>query len=219
MPYGMEIINDYGTILLDHSYNNLAMVSKGSVTTARDSPASEDVAIYSAYIGTALLSGERLAIACSTAFATFFCETDAVYVCTGGATAVVEWYRFGTPAPSTTNNAGLRVYNASGQLTFDSNHNQARVHSSVTSEAATPVGTTGRKYAVILARRGHGHSTVRLPDPIVGGFYNTPILKATGVKIDGVNVSFGRVTWSSTGGGTDFESPAFRAHIIDVTGY
>lgn len=67
-----------------------------------------------------------------------------------------SWWKFGNPV-APTGNAGLQVFDAAGNLTFDSRLKYARVidvFTGPTTGTATHTYDAGRSYAVITAKRG-----------------------------------------------------------------
>lgn len=159
MPAGAKFINDWGTIQIDDTHPNYAMKSKGSANSVWY-PAPQDVnlATWTVPDGDALIC----AIASTTRSIFEYAGHDVgnqrffyTMVDGGSSSHLVEWWAFDLPT-DTGLPYGMRVWNASGQIMFDSNRPHARVIDGVALNAGNSFSATrtydaGRKYAVVPA--------------------------------------------------------------------
>lgn len=154
MPAGLQIFNSAGTILIDENYANLALRSKVSTSTTQPSdrvtvPMS---GMQSPMIALASQSYTGVKSMLSS-LASFTVQGPLV------GSAPVDCYIFDVPTPSGLTQ-GLMVYNAAGQLVFDSGNKYARVVDVYGGSALadwTPSRTyaAGRTYAVVQLKRAY----------------------------------------------------------------
>lgn len=151
MPAGLQVLNNFGTLLIDDTSANMTFASRGAATTIDPGPdfAQKLVAVPSP--------------AATPAYAIRHASVPVMLVGASPAgfivashlqTASVEWYKFDGPPPPVSN-YGLQVRDAAGRLMFDSNRKVARVHDVVplslaNNYTATRTYTAGRTYAVIV---------------------------------------------------------------------
>lgn len=154
MSVGLTIINNYGTILIDENYKNLALRQK--IATSTTSPLGR-VSVPMSGMNTPMIA------LASTAY------TGVKHMASDLSSFVIQGpqigsqpltaYVFDEPQPSGVA-AGLLVYNAAGQLTFDSGNKYARVVD-VFGGAGTadwqPLRSyaVGRTYAVVCLKRAY----------------------------------------------------------------
>lgn len=161
MPAGIEIIGDHGSVILDENYSNLALRLKGTATLSSigTGPRGNSVDIDVTGLG---LNRPMVAIRCpGPGMVGFghFSRTGNRLRFHGTAGQSFTYYVFDTPIMTTTTN-GLKIWNAAGDLVFDSNQKYARVRdvqnfttlSGVTGYPRTLTYESGREYAVICPR-------------------------------------------------------------------
>ena len=213
MPAGLIIYNDHGTILIDENYTNMSVVSSGMVTTA-DVGITEETK-YAATLPFMPAAGEKIALRSS-----LYCMVQGNEVVASGE-GIVYWYRFGAPVMSN-NNAGLRIFNAAGQLTFDSGRQCARVSGSVSGSIYTPSSQTftpGRVYAVIQGRRGVRCTRKRYNDGF-GNLYFAKTFRSTASRVNGASIEWSEVvSHFYVSDNPEWASPNYSAYVVDVTGY
>lgn len=220
MPAGIEIINDYGTVLIDSTYTNMSLLQSG-IATSYESSIDAEVSVGIASLPVGAGPGQYLAIHC-TQMAGLWAGNYA-YAPVG---AQVHWYLFGPPPNSTSANVGLAIYKGTGDLAFHSALKYARVRDSFTQTSGnfTKTYDTGRKYAVIWARRGANVRRELIFDPDTSQSFFSLFYDGSAARMDGANIIFGWQPYASRLGkygpvGNAWESKEMTAHIIDVTGY
>lgn len=215
MAHGVKIVNDHGTILIDDTFHNIAIVQQGTVTI----PGGGSVQIPAA------APGEQVAIRSSAICA---CLGSLLIAAPG---TVVSWYRFGRPTAQ--GQYGFRVRDAAGNVTFDSSFKYARVAGSHTAKLSTfhdiPL-PAGRIYAVIMAREAIEQQVDLRPfEPLQPAppYAFDATVRNSGSQSVGNVVTIGWVqTMTYDNLGQPIFTPPdyfidneFTAHIIDVTGY
>lgn len=128
MTTGLEVINDFNTIIIDSNYSNFMLSQTGVVTTT----AQEAVGGFIVYRGNITTSATNPQV--------FFRNTNGVFVAilqaTYGATSsftvqssspgTFTYHLFGTNIPPVSTNFGLQVFKEDGSLAFDSGSNFLR---------------------------------------------------------------------------------------------
>lgn len=182
MPTGLQIFNDYNTILIDSESTNFAFYAKGTITTLTP-PADEYRGFGNEYISYYCGSYAKIALQnmpvngifalqCTSNVANlnyaspFMTATAAVIDvgCDGPPGTTVNWWYFAPVSnigPST-NGAGLRVYRADGGIAYDSGHLPINYVDFISggglSEGNASRGPltypAGRQYALIISSGG-----------------------------------------------------------------
>ena len=224
MPAGLQIYNDFGTILIADTNPNYTYKSKGSAATNASSQlvltVTDGVQPVIAFRSTAPVMLKRSARSGTTFTFTIFSETPGV---------TVDYWIFdvkGTPSTG----YGLQVFNAAGQLMFDSSSKIALVAGDGNYPGTATVNTVlpaGRTYAAVAVAAGNGREG---RDTFVGGMYEwdfrvwAPWLSYSGTTFT-YKTSVSAWAYSSTE--PNAMPPAIKnlyftgAHVLylDVTGY
>jgi hypothetical protein len=218
MSVGLTIINNYGTILIDENYKNLALRQKtatatttplGRVTVPMSGMNTPMVALASAqYTGVKSIRSD---------LASFLIQGRDI------GTDAVTAYVFDEPQASGVV-AGLLVYNAAGQLTFDSGNKYARVVDVFGGAALAdwqPLRSyaAGRNYAVVCLKRAYRKEVINNG----GGNYDIRwYMSGTRVVNETVQGSMIRYKEDNVNAGsapaqvTDYSA---QFAVLDVTGY
>lgn len=240
MTAGLELINNSGTVLINAENPNLAFRAKGSLT---GSGTFTITGINCPVVGINCTGGRAGITAISTS------GTSKTYTVTASSGSVVtEWYHFDLlTAPSS--GPGLQLFNASGQLTFDSSAKILRVVNAewVWNYAADPNGggsqifdtkvysySNARKYIVAFdappsfdeyEETNYGGYQWRYRYGNTAAVQMEPSGSNTKITINSLKgFSEGWTPWSTPP--TDFVDPpnggfyfGFSVMVIDVTGY
>lgn len=246
MTYGFRVTGNYG-LQIDDTYHNLMMVAKGATATLSSVGAYEDVV----YVGSAGCT-PVLAISCTSRasigqvtvsgntwtwrlFVPYTPNSGTHDIGNGGVTqtpAAVNWYVFDKPPAAPTSGYGLVVWDASGNVVFDSTRKAMRVVGVLTSPSiagysasasfptpATFTGVSGRAYACVYAG-----SRYRLHQCLNGGFWRTAYV-IDGFSVNGTAVVAGDALpfYNISGSGaysvTYYSTAAQNNLVLDVTGY
>lgn len=136
MPAGFQIVNSSGVVQVDENYVNLGLVAKGTITIPAGgigglaAPAQISFTGVSpilcirpvntfAFIRSVTKSGSTYAYTVNGGFAT-----------SGNSSPLAEtfnWYIFDRMSQIGTTNYGIQIYNAAGEITFNSSANPMRV--------------------------------------------------------------------------------------------
>jgi len=221
MADGIRIVNTFGTLLIDETYSNLALRQRGSVTLGSNNNLHVPLAngFNSPIVALTSDRPARVGIINTTAATPFIGLRGRE----GDPAANMDYYMFDKPLSSlAVGNAGLKVYNASGQLTFDSRLKYARVVDIFGGETQGQwVGTrtyaAGRKYAVAQLRSAWRKSTSNAG----GGFYDLTFRTSmarvvdnqviTSLQIESVKIEFDRPL--------NIDNMSAQFAVLDVTGY
>ncbi|MBV6853746.1 hypothetical protein P2C08_14090 [Xanthomonas perforans] len=158
MPAGLQIINSNGFIQIDETYRNLHFKRKGTATTNVVAPGvagNSSVQIQISDVNAMML----IAVRCSSLVSMTSYNINGSTVTVGlvvnarvGAT--VDWYAFDTAPQAAAATYGLQVFNASGQIVFDSAHSPMRVVDTYQvngSAGNTRTYPAGRSYAAVFS--------------------------------------------------------------------
>lgn len=203
MSAGLRVLNDSNTIVIDSESTNFAFHSKGTVTTVTP-PA--DVYLqygynYISYYCNSMANitlnpappGGIFAVQCSANVGNLYYATPYILPnaavlelgCNGPAGTTVKWWYF-APVNSigpSNSGAGLRVFNESGALAYDSGHLPIKYVDFISGPGLSAGGANkgpftypaGREYALIIS--------------CGGGYYGGK--KRTNIYVDEVNVGVG----------------------------
>lgn len=154
MPAGLQVFNDYGSILIDDTNFNLALRSKDVVTpgpagppyTAFVSKASTVIPLFAYKVVSTTLPTQMIS-------RTFSAGTT---VCRVGSSSSgfgdVTFYCFDLPVDPGIAQQGLQVFKADGSLTFDSRLQHPVIAAAVPVPNTTPIVVNlpaGRTYAMM----------------------------------------------------------------------
>lgn len=139
MPAGFQVVGAHGAVQIDGNYANLGLVAKGTVTipaAGSITPSTPSAASLPPQISmtgiTPILCLRPLVVNAALASVKKNGSTFS-YTVIGSASAsgeTFQWYLFDQMSlaiPLSTGNAGLQVFNASGQIVFDSNAHPMRL--------------------------------------------------------------------------------------------
>lgn len=228
MTAGFQVINDAGTILIDENYKNISMKDKRTVTIG----AAGAPQLFGANQFTvASCVSPVVFIQCSTGG----CFVSGVTVSGGTATITVRGpagvsvtvFTFDEP---TVGSFGLQVYNASGQVVFDSSNKYARVVDVVSGTTAQIVKTytSGRTYAVAYLKKGSRQQRQFTSSGCGAGSARNWLSRySSTVKVAANVVTFDWEMYYDWGAYdvceprsyNSYTDTSFTAVVIDVTGY
>ena len=219
--YGFEIINSFGSILIDDKYPNLALRQKGGVKLGSNNRL--NVPMTNGFSSPLVASASTRPVRSDMINTTAITPYIHIRGREGDPPADVDYYMFDKPLFQPTNGEALiQLFNAAGQVTFDSRLKYARVidvfgGATQAEWATTKTYAAGRKYAVVQLRTAWRRSTVRAG----GGRYTLSYRSAmarvvgnqviTSFQVDTVKENFNRPLELSDMGAT--------FAVIDVTGY
>jgi len=224
MATGIRIINDAGTTLIDETYSNLCLHTKGSLTLNAVAGTIHNVA------GT---WGDTAVVAVRSSGKVFATIQAGSITIIGAASAVVTYYVFDVPtAPYST--YGLLIYNAAGDVVFDALKKYARVAAIQTGTTAAawdgtvayPAGRT-YAYAFLVAAYKNNTTWTHVGDP-AGHEYRVDVdTQWASASISGVTIDwqYGPVShkeyinFAGGFGAYTTEKPKMTAAVVDVTGY
>lgn len=223
-----------GTFVVDDTFKSLGMRQKNSVVLGADGRAS---------ITWNSPTSPMVAVACTSEVAVF----GGTQITAG----IVTWNLWGTPytavdywifdvPPASTSHAGLQIYNAAGELTFDSSLKYARYASYFTTNdvlmsPGSVTLTAGKKYAVVMLKSGWEFARdvkQEGPNSPEGNYYYREKFNHGGAAVNNNVVSF---SWNDDSVYGDWSDHAYTAYaiaqlatyghyavqalILDVTGY
>ncbi|WP_247308179.1 hypothetical protein [Ralstonia pseudosolanacearum] len=222
MPAGLQIWNDAGTVLIDDTHANLAVAARGVVATS-----AAGMGVYQ--IGSRAVvsyTGDTRA----TPLIAFACPAGFVGVYLSSLSGSTYTWRFITEqpagteikywvfdrAPASSGSYGFQVFDAAGNLTFDSSRQQARIVGITGGIFEIPAG---RIYAVAVQRIGYA---VRVYPASEGGRTFEYDIDVGAAHVQSGRIVVGEVGASSQivqGTRPGFESMYPMAWIVlDVTG-
>lgn len=227
MPAGFELRGNNGTILIDSRNYNMGLRQKGTIR----------LAIPSSSLFTQLTVAANFPILClrpssqraNVSYVNKNADGTFTYFLTGDHTAAngdIEWFLFDAmaPLPTNTNNSGLVVYNARGEVTFNSNYTPMKIAGVVdvalTGTASNPntivvdAGYAGTFAACQTAPRGG-----LVPHPPVGGYVLQDLISITPT---GASVALTRIGpvipgMDSSGSGLGVFSNGGQLLLVDVS--
>lgn len=216
MAAGLLVINTHGTVLIDDTYSNLAVRNRGTL------PA------QSGYRNVSLTNPAQPIIAVGStnyAIAAWIYGNQSAIWSEGGAD--VDWYSFDTPTSS--GSFGLQVFTSSGQLTFDSSRQYARVVD-VFSGVTTKNYPAGRTYAVAALTQARGIEWVTRPVPLSDYVYADIHTKTIAPRVRGGTITTSWQTILIAPGLTPIDPALVPPNsldpnnsatfaVLDVTGY
>lgn len=218
MAFGIQIRNTAGSIQIDENYKNLALVAKSTIVTTVSGGGWSHVDLT--------ISGVHpvLALRCTTAACYYYYVTNSgsswtyrlfVNNATAGADTIT-YYVFDEPPAPVMSGFGMLVFNAAGEVTFDSRHKYLRVEDFVEHPhtEADLTFTAGRQYAAILSKPSIGLTTGGMAPPY-------PLIRF-GMGWRAITNGMARRTViTATGSVSSPMSAAYpgAATIVDVTNY
>lgn len=135
MPAGFQIIGAHGVVQVDENYVNLGLIAKGTVTIpAGGVPLNQAAQIVVAGSSPVLcirpVSTYATIRRVQKSGGTYSYTLQGGYANANGTGPTAEtfnWYLFDRMALTTMSNTGVQVFNATGEITFNSNGNPMRV--------------------------------------------------------------------------------------------
>ncbi len=215
MGYGGLFVTDFGNDLIDETFKSLALISKGTLTTDTAHPLGSSK-IFS-FIGTHPL----LALQDSTPFGIHQqglsgSNWQVEVWSTGAIGTVINWFLFDDVPAVAPSGYGLAVWNAGGDLVFDSNKKYLRIEDFVHA-VGTYTLTAGRSYAAIFANGKE--RIISVSDHGSGAGWNTN-WDLYGADIDSNVVTVSQNNWQSGNGPDDLTYvPGLDLLLIDVTNF
>lgn len=224
MPAGLAVYNDAGTVQIDDQFANMALISKTNVTVGSSPDYYRPAAIYTVVSATppivAIQSTHRVVLQNITRSGNTW--TFTYY---GGAIGnIVTCYLFNKPVYQGSG-SGLVVYDASGNVTFDSRQKYARVHALLQGSGLSTQSftyTAGRTYAAMQCKFAGYRESVYTPginytqDRIgMGISFSSNVATISQVEIFTSNVYY-------PGSSTAYNRQDWLDYswlILDVTGY
>lgn len=218
MPAGIQIFNDYGSILIDDTNPSMALRQRTVLTSNNQTLPQLSVA-NSDHPSIAIRSFN---FACWLSWSSWTGTTrNWTLRLAEGATGSqnVTAYVFDRPTNSGAN-SGLQVFDALGRLTFDALGKYGRV-SGVQNGNGTFVGTAGREYAATILSTRH-RDVIEVHPSIPGNRRRT--IYQTGVRNSGNNIIVEdaivtQLDYPSSETPREIAYGTARALILDVTGY
>ncbi|UXC37202.1 hypothetical protein [Cupriavidus gilardii] len=189
MPFGFRVLNDWGTVLIDDTFANLALMSVNNYTTVPTTRWGGSDLTFSFTSQFPIF-----AFRCETAYATVISvhQNGNTYTvgmrCSGNAGTAIRVYLFDRPTVPTSG-WGIRVRDENGAITFDSGYSYMRLDGVYTATSVDPPKTwtlpAGKQYAVVQGGFIYSEfwlSPVPPTDPTARGDIITEV---SGVKLQG----------------------------------
>jgi hypothetical protein len=209
---GLRVFGDSGVFQIDNTYRNLSLREKGTFVTTSNMYSSVSVAQISARtgftspilaVGGSVLSQPIVLYDSGTGRFSFAVRAS------GPIGTQVPYWIFDVPPPPPASGAGIRVWNASGQLVFDSSLPPLRVVKfSVNSDNPNFSGQAGRSYAVAHVRNGYRQVTIE-----------QQTVRATMTRVNGSTVDGAPVAIQDTDNTPTTLIVPMNSLVIDVTNY
>lgn len=216
MAFGLSIKSTSNSIQIDELFKNFSIVESGSLTTVSGGNLGSHKTISKSSCTTPLLAiasshyHSVTYLDVSSGTFTWDVEFDAV------SGTSFDYYIFDIPSTSS-ETMGIRVWNASSELIFDSGKKYLRMidFKTITSEPGNDTYTSGRTYAVIQAT----------PGMVLDSYFEPGLgIDVTDVDILVIKISSNTVDWklqyattipTFIGDSTEYG----RIIVADVTGY
>lgn len=228
MPAGIEVINNWGTVLIDSNDPSLCLHTKA--TASSDGSRVLAYTFHGVEFPTLALrsTAGKVSIIGSSVSGTSITYT----LLTENAAQSVDMYLFDRPI-SSGSTYGLQVFDAAGRLTFDALRSPGRVVD-VLGDLGTYTGTSGRIYAGIVSPLLQGQYFLNVDYDNPPGVPNPTIqfwdryATCAGVSASGHTLTLGQMTrqafirevpplpWYVT---PAEETPDGTCIVLDVTGY
>ena len=220
MPAGIQILNDYGTILVDDQNPSMSLRTKLNISSGVNSTFNITGEIPTVAIHTATQYLKGASYTQQSGYRLYSVGSEKTELGPPPAFNATA-YHFDRPVDSGIK-AGLKIYDSAGRLTFDALGKYARVAGVLTGYGSQVFyGSPGRTYACVVL------ASVYVDELIVSRFGSHRIRQqwVTGYRQDGANVIMRDVRLN------DIEYPSsetpFRFQrgsepkllILDVTGY
>lgn len=229
MTVGLEVRNDFNTIVIDSNYSNLLLGQQGSVSVNLVDTYGSGITLYSGSITTAVKNPQL-----------FFKNTNGAYVAVYNATYDVNstvfsiytnaggsfnYLIFGTDIPLSSNNYGLQVFKEDGTLAFDSGSKILKYETVIQMSGSSgqdsisyplPVSSTQRAACISFSRTSAIVIGVT-PFPRIGMFIDS-------IRVNSNSIDAMRMIYRIAPGQPDTNYPAIIATpaqliVADVTGY
>lgn len=216
MPAGLQIVNNFGTVLIDETYKNLALRQKILTATAG--------ALERVTIPMSGMNEPMVALASERYVGVKSMRSDlASFLVQGRINGDVTAYIFDLPQSSGPNQ-GLRVYNAAGELTFDSNNKYARVVDVYGGPATSdwqPLRTypSGRNYAVVQLKMAYRKEVVNNGGGNYDITWTMSAARVIGNTVQGNMIPYKTDNVSAGSAPPSFTDLSAQFAVIDVTGY
>lgn len=225
MPAGLLVINDTGSVQLDENFYTFALVAQGVETTIAKTTQGGNSKLFISLAG---MTNPIIAIQPVD-------KTGLMYANAGGAEFVTDspvgtdipYWVFDSELPVETEDAGMQVFNATGDLVYTSSQKQLRVHSLVGGVGVVAL-PAGREYALAY-QTSFGHRTwaqgTHPSDEVDDWWEESYVISAVFSDVD--EITFDEIEHSWSGPfehgdpgipGTDLNFPG-QIMVIDVTDY
>lgn len=238
MPTGLAIYNDHNTLMLSHNIQNPTLLAKGTVTTVTrtSNPETTSKATIS-FAGSSsdfVLCAFRPPNASMFVLSNFYDSDSGNWVWNlNGDEAVgvsIPYWIFGIDTLVQSEDYGLEIYDASGNLMFHNQTKPLRLTDVITSDNGSYTYDSGRTYAAVIGRYcGSLYWEEGARNPVSGdieeGFYS---LNAAAVGVKGITngIELGGILLQDPDFGTDTPDYSQERYwstggfmIVDVTGY
>lgn len=167
MPAGLEVHNDSNVLTIDSTFQNISIVSSGSVFC--------NVIDRNTYTGLVVVSGKNpilgfissIGVSCILVGRSGASHTYRVYL-DSEAAATVNYWVFDTPDAGSGSNFGLQVFNGAGELCFDAARRYLRVLGFFNQQALPGEGVdvtfAGKTIMSLPLTLGYWYTATPLPD-------------------------------------------------------
>lgn len=190
---GIEIINDYNTVLIDSTYSNLCLLQKGTATFTNSG--------FNAGVATVTVTVKATSVPTLAIRSSFPCTvgyrtrngtsyTFLIYGSTPSIGQSCEYYVFATPDDLGDTGGLVRVYDKNEKIVFDSNYKYMRLTGfyQFTLTWGGAVEAVGRKWAVVPLAPGL-RSLSRNENPTPPPFQYVVTDDYLGYKFTGKNIT------------------------------
>ena len=225
MAAGIQVKGDHGVIQIDADYRNLVFISKHTFTTTTGGLIADSSYGSISFTGrTTPVIAIRSTMATTVMAATIGSTSTFYIIAKGPVGQTFTVYLYDVPPPPSAHGVGLQVFDASGNIAFDSNWKPMVVSDafSVPSSFLTANGSsswrtipTGRQWAIV-----HSANTIRGRAAAPGGMGSvTVIVRGVGFTYSGQTLSMEIYSLFQYSGAPDTDTLGIPGQYlaIDVT--
>lgn len=225
MPAGLQVYNSDGVFQIDGEFKNLCLRSKVTVTCNVATSNGVNNNYASAAQNYSGISNLVIALRSSAPCLVYWISATQYVILSSTNGASVTVYLFGDP-PAAGGSSGLQVYNAAGQLVFDSDQKYMRVagFEIMPGHIDSFSYPAGKTYAAITSGGFWGRTIVTGAPPGASNYYQSEWQRSgsswSGVTLNTVGIQTYLGFFPDSAGAITYESLSDTfILVLDVTGY
>lgn len=225
MPAGLQVYNSDGVFQIDGEFKNLCLRSKVTVTCNVATSNGTNNNYASAAQNYSGITNLVIALRSSATCMVYWVSATQFVIISDTNGASVTVYLFGDP-PAASGTSGLQVYNATGQLVFDSDRQYMRVagFQIMSAHFATYNYPAGKTYATIASGGFWGRTIATGAPPGASNYYlsewQRPGWSWSGTTLTMAGISTYFSFFPDSAGPITYESLSDTfILVLDVTGY